>query len=73
MGITLGFVRTQGDHAEAAPIEPGNLTRAFALRARRAGLRVIPLCAEESEEEVRAALGELSAAMGGTARDSDTG
>ncbi|NUK36414.1 site-specific integrase [Streptomyces lunaelactis] len=25
------------------PIEPGNLTRMFALRARRAGLRVIPL------------------------------
>ncbi|WP_199833708.1 site-specific integrase [Streptomyces sp. NRRL B-3648] len=84
------------------PIEPGNLTRMFALRARRAGLRVIPLrntrhtCssllvalkvhpkvaqrilrhsqiamtmevyAEASEEEVRAALGKLSAAMGGT-------
>ncbi|MFF7003901.1 tyrosine recombinase XerC [Streptomyces albidoflavus] len=83
------------------PIEPGNLTRMFALRARRAGLRVIPLrntrhtCssllvalkvhpkvaqrilrhsqiamtmevyAEASEEEVRAALGKLSAAMGG--------
>lgn len=25
------------------PIEPGNLTRMFALRARRAGVRVIPL------------------------------
>ncbi|CAG7650878.1 hypothetical protein SBRY_50468 [Actinacidiphila bryophytorum] len=25
------------------PIEPGNLTRMFVLRARRAGLRVIPL------------------------------
>jgi integrase len=25
------------------PIEPGNLTRVFALRARRAALRVIPL------------------------------
>ncbi|MFJ8110120.1 tyrosine-type recombinase/integrase [Streptomyces sp. NPDC096132] len=85
------------------PIEPGNLTRMFALRARRAGLRVIPLrntrhtCssllvalkvhpkvaqrilrhsqiamtmevyAEASEEEVRAALGKLSDAMGGTA------
>ncbi|RZB18367.1 site-specific integrase [Streptomyces sp. F001] len=84
------------------PIEPGNLTRMFALRARRAGLRVIPLrntrhtCssllvalkvhpkvaqrilrhsqitmtmevyAEASEEEVRSALGKLSAAMGGT-------
>ncbi|MFD9389726.1 tyrosine recombinase XerC [Streptomyces sp. NPDC060000] len=83
------------------PIEPGNLTRMFALRARRAGLRVIPLrntrhtCssllvalkvhpkvaqrilrhsqiamtmevyAEASEEEVRAALGKLSEAMGG--------
>jgi integrase len=83
------------------PIEPGNMTRAFALRARRAGLRVIPLrntrhtCssllvalkvhpkvgqrilrhsqiamtmevyAEASEEEVRAALGKLSEAMGG--------
>ncbi|MFI1563729.1 tyrosine recombinase XerC [Streptomyces sp. NPDC020490] len=83
------------------PIEPGNLTRMFALRARRAGLRVIPLrntrhtCssllvalkvhpkvaqrilrhsqiamtmevyAEASEEEVRAAVGKLSAAMGG--------
>ncbi|AGS70545.1 site-specific integrase [Streptomyces collinus] len=83
------------------PIEPGNLTRMFALRARRAGLRVIPLrntrhtCssllvalkvhpkvaqrilrhsqiamtmevyAEASEEEVRAALGKLSDAMGG--------
>ncbi|MEU2215219.1 site-specific integrase [Streptomyces rimosus] len=83
------------------PIEPGNLTRMFALRARRAGLRVIPLrntrhtCssllvalkvhpkvaqrilrhsqiamtmevyAEASEEEVRAALGQLSEAMGG--------
>ncbi|MGY6023773.1 site-specific integrase [Streptomyces spinosirectus] len=82
-------------------IEPGNLTRMFALRARRAGLRVIPLrntrhtCssllvalkvhpkvaqrilrhsqiamtmevyAEASEEAVRAALGKLSAAMGG--------
>ncbi|MDG5807572.1 site-specific integrase [Streptomyces ossamyceticus] len=85
------------------PIEPGNLTRMFALRARRAGLRVIPLrntrhtCssllvalkvhpkvaqrilrhsqiamtmevyAEASEEQVRAALGKLSAAMGGGA------
>ncbi|WP_346268128.1 tyrosine-type recombinase/integrase [Streptomyces sp. SID3915] len=84
------------------PIEPGNLTRMFALRARRAGLRVIPLrntrhtCssllvalkvhpkiaqrilrhsqiamtmevyAEASEEEVRAAIGKLSDAMGGT-------
>ncbi|MEV7425457.1 site-specific integrase [Streptomyces sp. NPDC091212] len=84
------------------PIEPGNLTRMFALRARRAGLRVIPLrntrhtCssllvalkvhpkiaqrilrhsqiamtmevyAEASEEEVRAAIGQLSDAMGGT-------
>ncbi|MGW4197873.1 tyrosine-type recombinase/integrase [Streptomyces sp. NPDC005004] len=83
------------------PIEPGNLTRMFALRARRAGLRVIPLrntrhtCssllvalkvhpkvaqrilrhsqiamtmevyAEASEEEVRAAIGKLSDAMGG--------
>jgi integrase len=83
------------------PIEPGNLTRMFALRARRAGLRVIPLrntrhtCssllvalkvhpkvaqrilrhsqitmtmevyAEASEEEVRAALRQLSEAMGG--------
>lgn len=61
MGVTLGFVRAQGDHAEAAgepwqdtrglvlttkygtPIEPGNLTRVFALRTRRTGLRVIPL------------------------------
>ncbi|MFE4536704.1 tyrosine recombinase XerC [Streptomyces scopuliridis] len=84
------------------PIEPGNLTRMFALRARRAGLRAIPLrntrhtCssllvalkvhpkiaqrilrhsqiamtmevyAEASEEEVRAAIGRLSEAMGGT-------
>ncbi|ELS54446.1 putative phage integrase [Streptomyces viridochromogenes Tue57] len=84
------------------PIEPGNLTRMFALRARRASLRVIPLrntrhtyssllvalkvhpkvaqrilwlsqiamtmevYAEASEEEVRSALGKLSAAMGGT-------
>ncbi|GGN66806.1 site-specific integrase [Streptomyces albiflavescens] len=84
------------------PIEPGNLTRMFALRARRAGLRMIPLrntrhtCssllvalkvhpkvaqrilrhsqiamtmevyAEASEEEVRAAIGKLSDAMGGT-------
>jgi integrase len=84
------------------PIEPGNLTRMFALRARRAGLRVIPLrntrhtCssllvalkvhpkiaqrilrhsqiamtmevyAAASDEEVRAALGQLSEAMGGT-------
>ncbi|MEV1085034.1 site-specific integrase [Streptomyces sp. NPDC050211] len=83
------------------PIEPGNMTRMFALRARRAGLRVIPLrntrhtCssllvalkvhpkvaqrilrhsqiamtmevyAEASEEEVRAAIGKLSDAMGG--------
>jgi integrase len=83
------------------PIEPGNLTRMFALRARRAGLRVIPLrntrhtCssllvalkvhpkvaqrilrhsqitmtmevyAEASEGEVRAALRQLSEAMGG--------
>lgn len=82
-------------------IEPGNLTRMFALRARRAGIRVIPLrntrhtCssllvalkvhpkiaqrilrhsqiamtmevyAAASDEEVRAALGELSDAMGG--------
>ncbi|WUH92349.1 site-specific integrase [Streptomyces sp. NBC_00433] len=82
------------------PIEPGNLTRMFALRARRAALRVIPLrntrhtCssllvalkvhpkvaqrilrhsqiamtmevyAEASEEEVRAALRQLSEAMG---------
>ena len=86
-------------------IEPGNLTRMFALRARRAGLRVIPLrntrhtCssllvalkvhpkvaqrilrhsqiamtmevyAEASEEEVRAALGKLSEAMGGSQTD----
>ncbi len=91
------------------PIEPGNLTRMFALRARRVGLRVIPLrntrhtCssllvalkvhpkvaqrilrhsqiamtmevyAEASEEEVRAALGKLSAAMGGTGTDDNTG
>jgi integrase len=93
------------------PIEPGNLTRMFALRARRAGLRVIPLrntrhtCssllvalkvhpkvarrilrhsqiamtmevyAEASEEQVRAALGRLSAAMGGSGTEtgSDTG
>lgn len=84
------------------PIEPGNLTRMFALRARHAGLRVIPLrntrhtCssllvalkvhpkvaqrslrhsqiamtmevyAEATEEEVRAAIGKLSDAMGGT-------
>ncbi|MFE1253421.1 site-specific integrase [Streptomyces fungicidicus] len=84
------------------PIEPGNMTRMFALRARRAGLRVIPLrntrhtCssllvalkvhpkvaqrilrhsqiamtmevyAEASEEEVRAAIGQLSDAMDGT-------
>lgn len=84
------------------PIEPGNLTRMFALRARRASLRVIPLrntrhtCssllvalkvhpkiaqrilrhsqiamtmevyAEASEEQVRAAIGKLSDAMGGT-------
>lgn len=84
------------------PIEPGNLTRMFALRALRAGLRGIPLrntrhtCssllvafkvhpkiaqrilrhsqiamtmevyAEASEEEVRAAIGKLSDAMGGT-------
>lgn len=84
------------------PIEPGNLTRMFALRARRAGLRLIPLrntrhtCssllvalkvhpkiaqrilrhsqiamrmevyAEASEEEVRAAIGQLPDAMGGT-------
>ncbi|MFC8546358.1 hypothetical protein ACFUMI_01790, partial [Streptomyces sp. NPDC057273] len=84
------------------PIGPGNLTRMFALRARRAGLRVIPLrntrhtcssllvvlkvhpkvaqrilrhsqiattmevCAEASEEAVRAAIGKLSDAMGGT-------
>lgn len=84
------------------PIEPGNLTRMFALRARRAGLRMIPLrntrhtCssllvalkvhpkvaqrilrhsqiamtmevyAEASEEQVRAAIGKLSDAMGGT-------
>ena len=84
------------------PIEPGNLTRMFALRARRAGLRAIPLrntrhtCssllvalkvhpkvaqrilrhsqiamtmevyAEASEEQVRAAIGKLSDAMGGT-------
>ncbi|MFF3879177.1 tyrosine-type recombinase/integrase [Streptomyces sp. NPDC001978] len=83
------------------PIEPGNLTRMFALRTRRAGLRLIPLrntrhtCssllvalkvhpkvaqrilrhsqiamtmevyAEASEEEVRAAIGKLSDAMGG--------
>lgn len=83
-------------------IEPGNLTRMFALRARRAGIRVIPLrntrhtCssllvalkvhpkiaqrilrhsqiamtmevyAAASDEEVRAALGKLSDAMGGT-------
>ncbi|MDQ0600565.1 integrase [Streptomyces canus] len=87
------------------PIEPGNMTRMFALRARRAGLRVIPLrntrhtCssllvalkvhpkvaqrilrhsqiamtmevyAEASEEEVRAAIGKLSDAMGGTGID----
>lgn len=85
-----------------SPIEPGNLTRMFALRARRAGLRTIPLrntrhtCssllvalkvhpkiaqrilrhsqiamtmevyAEASEDEVRAAIGKLSEAMGGT-------
>ncbi|MFF0303116.1 tyrosine recombinase XerC [Streptomyces sp. NPDC004562] len=84
------------------PIEPGNMTRMFALRARRAGLREIPLrntrhtCssllvalqvhpkvaqrilrhsqiamtmevyAAASEEEVRAAIGKLSDAMGGT-------
>jgi integrase len=84
------------------PIEPGNLTRMFALRARRAGVRVIPLrntrhtCssllvalkvhpkvaqrilrhsqiamtmevyAEASEEQVRAAIGKLSDAMGDT-------
>jgi integrase len=84
------------------PIEPGNLARMFALRARRAGLRAIPLrntrhtCssllvalkvhpkvaqrilrhsqiamttevyAEASEEAVRAAIGKLSDAMGGT-------
>ncbi|MGV9242173.1 tyrosine-type recombinase/integrase [Streptomyces sp. NPDC003710] len=83
------------------PIEPGNLTRMFALRARRAGVRAIRLrntrhtCssllvalkvrpkiaqrivrhsqiamtmevyAEASEEEVRAAIGKLSDAMGG--------
>ncbi|MFI8182064.1 site-specific integrase [Actinacidiphila glaucinigra] len=83
------------------PIEPGNLTRMFALRVRRAGLRAIPLrntrhtCssllvalgvhpkvaqrilrhsqiamtmevyAAASDEEVRAALGKLSNAMGG--------
>jgi integrase len=82
------------------PIEPGNLTRMFALRARRAGVRVIPLrntrhtCssllvalkvhpkvaqrilrhsqiamtmevyAEASEDQVRAAIGKLSDAMG---------
>ncbi|MFJ4785879.1 tyrosine recombinase XerC [Streptomyces sp. NPDC088794] len=87
------------------PIEPGNLTRMFALRARRSGLRVIPLrntrhtCssllvalkvhpkvaqrilrhsqiamtmevyAEASEEQVRSALGKLSAAMGGGRTD----
>jgi integrase len=34
----LVFTTTYG-----TPIEPGNLTRMFALRARRAGLRVIPL------------------------------
>ncbi|MGW4024430.1 tyrosine-type recombinase/integrase [Streptomyces sp. NPDC005009] len=87
------------------PIEPGNMTRMFALRARRAGLRVIPLrntrhtCssllvalkvhpkvaqrilrhsqiamtmevyAEASEEEVRAAIGKLSNAMGGSGTD----
>ncbi|MFI5616145.1 tyrosine recombinase XerC [Streptomyces sp. NPDC051567] len=84
------------------PIEPGNLTRMFALRAQRAGLRAIPLrntrhtCssllvalkvhpkvaqrilrhsqiamtmevyAEASEKQVRAAIGRLSEAMGGT-------
>ncbi|MEW2548891.1 site-specific integrase [Streptomyces sp. NPDC047002] len=82
------------------PIEPGNLTRMFALRARRAGLRVIPLrntrhtvaallvalgvhpkiaqrilrhsqiamtmevYAAASDEDVRAAIGKLSSAMG---------
>jgi integrase len=87
------------------PIEPGNMTRMFALRARRAGLREIPLrntrhtCssllvalkvhpkvaqrilrhsqiamtmevyAEASEEEVRAAIGKLSDAMGGSGTD----
>nr|WP_286254540.1 hypothetical protein [Streptomyces graminofaciens] len=30
------------------PIEPGNLTRMFALRARRARLRVIPLSASSA-------------------------
>ncbi|UOB11775.1 site-specific integrase [Streptomyces sp. HP-A2021] len=84
------------------PIEPGNLTRMFALRVRRAGLRVIPLrntrhtvaallvalgvhpkvaqrilrhsqiaitmdvYGEASDEAVRAAIGKLSDAMGGT-------
>jgi integrase len=84
------------------PIEPGNLSRMFALRARRAGLRVIPLrntrhttssllvvlkvhpkiaqrilrhsqiamtmevYAAASDDEVRAALGKLSDAVGGT-------
>jgi hypothetical protein len=86
------------------PIEPGNLTRMFALRARRAGLRVIPLrntrhtcssrlslsrstrggpahppaLADRDDDgglrgsergEVRAALGKLSAAMGGSGTD----
>ncbi|MBY8886840.1 site-specific integrase [Streptomyces sp. PTM05] len=96
---TVGLVFTT---KYGTPIEPGNLTRMFALRARRAGVRVIPLrntrhtCssllvalkvhpkiaqrilrhsqiamtmevyAEASEEEVRAALGKLSDAMGGT-------
>ncbi|MFJ3519529.1 tyrosine recombinase XerC [Streptomyces sp. NPDC090131] len=84
------------------PIEPGNLTRMFGLRARRAGLRAIPLrntrhtCAAllvvlkvhpkvaqrilrhsqiamtmevysaAGDEDVRSALNQLSAAMGGS-------
>lgn len=50
----LGDQKAAGEHwqdahglvfttAHGTPIEPGNLTRMFALRARRAGLRVIPL------------------------------
>ncbi|QEU93254.1 site-specific integrase [Streptomyces kanamyceticus] len=99
---TVGLVFTT---KYGTPIEPGNLTRMFALRARRAGVRVIPLrntrhtCssllvalkvhpkvaqrilrhsqiamtmevyAEASEEEVRAAIGKLSDAMGGSGTD----
>ncbi|MFJ4434713.1 tyrosine recombinase XerC [Streptomyces sp. NPDC088923] len=96
---TVGLVFTT---KYGTPIEPGNLTRMFALRALRAGVRVIPLrntrhtvaallvvlgvhpkiaqrilrhsqiamtmevYAEASDEDVRAALGKLSDAMGGT-------